>query len=305
MGRQTASAIASLTIMLAMAAGLADAKRIYQYRDANGVLHVTDKPPADPGKVSDFRKTLIRAEEQNIVEMFTSDAGNEHTMTFINKIAGPVGVALEFVDSENVAAEPPLPLTTVLGSFEQRVVARAFPADRYRDSRFGVRYQAAPGDPRARHDDTIAYALPLPSAAKFFLAQGFNGAYTHTGAQSRYAVDLAVDEGTPVLAAREGVVMMVEEDFFGAGTDRAKFATRANHVRILHADGSMGIYAHLQLESAMVSPGQKVQRGQQLGLSGNTGFSTGPHLHFAVQVNRDMELVSVPFRFEGQSIVLE
>ncbi len=299
-----------LSLSLLLFAGLlastpSEAKRLYQYRDANGVLHVTDKPPADASKVTDIKKTLINAEEQNIVEMFTNDVGKEHTMTFLNKTAGPVGIELEFVDSINVASEPPLPLHTVLGGFEQRVVAKAFPADRLQDSRFGLRYRAAPGDPSAQHDDNVRYSVPFAPSAQFVMAQGFNGPFTHTGPQSRYAVDLGVDEGTPVLAAREGMVMMVEEDFFGAGTDKEKFATRANHIRILHSDGSMGVYAHLMLESAAVAPGQKVRRGQKLGLSGNTGFSTGPHLHFAVQVNRGLELVSVPFRFEGDAIVLE
>ena len=292
-------------ICTAFVAGVTEAKRLYQYRDKDGVLHVTDRPPANPAEASELKQTLIRADEQDIVEMFTHDSGNERTLTFVNKIAGPVAVQVEFVDAANVASDPPLPLRTVLGGFEQRLVAKAFPADRYQDSRFGLRYQAAPGDPSARHDDSTSYSVPFAQGTKFVLAQGFNGQFTHTSAQSRYAVDLGVDEGTPVLCAREGKVMMVEEDFFGAGLDKEKFGSRANHVRVLHDDGSMGVYAHLQLESAKVQPGQRVRRGQVIGLSGNTGFSTGPHLHFAVQVNRDMELVSIPFRFDNDAIPLE
>ncbi len=70
-------------------------------------------------------------------------------------------------------------------------------------------------------------------------------------------------------------------------------------MRILHGDGSMAIYAHLALEKARVYPGLKVSSGQLIGFSGNTGFTIGPHLHFAVQINKDMELVSVPFKFTG------
>ena len=61
----------------------------------------------------------------------------------------------------------------------------------------------------------------------------------------------------------------------------------------------MGLYAHLEEGGAMVRVGQHVRTGQQIGLSGNTGFTTGPHLHFAVQVNRGMRLESIPFRMIG------
>jgi murein DD-endopeptidase MepM/ murein hydrolase activator NlpD len=54
----------------------------------------------------------------------------------------------------------------------------------------------------------------------------------------------------------------------------------------------------------LVRPGQRVRRGEVIGRSGDTGFTTGPHLHFAVQVNRGMRLESVPFRMSGPEGVL-
>jgi murein DD-endopeptidase MepM/ murein hydrolase activator NlpD len=93
--------------------------------------------------------------------------------------------------------------------------------------------------------------------------------------------------------------MDVARYFHGAGEDFERDGPRANYVRILHEDGSMGLYAHLDYKGVRVSPGDRVERGERIGRSGNTGYSTGPHLHFAVQVNRDMQLTSVPFEFEG------
>jgi murein DD-endopeptidase MepM/ murein hydrolase activator NlpD len=101
------------------------------------------------------------------------------------------------------------------------------------------------------------------------------------------------------LAARGGVVMQVESDFEKAGLNLEKYGGRANFVRILHDDGTMGLYAHLDLDGVLVRVGQRVHTGQQIGRSGNTGFTTGPHLHFAVQVNRGMRLLSIPFRMSG------
>jgi murein DD-endopeptidase MepM/ murein hydrolase activator NlpD len=107
--------------------------------------------------------------------------------------------------------------------------------------------------------------------------------------------------GTPVHAAREGVVMDQARYFHGAGEDLKRYGQRANFVRILHDDGTMAVYAHLDYEGVRVAAGQRVRRGQLIGKSGNTGFTTGPHLHFVIQKNRSMELVSVPFEFEGDN----
>ena len=129
--------------------------------------------------------------------------------------------------------------------------------------------------------------------------QGLGGGFCHNDPQNRYAVDFAADIGTPVLAAREGIVMQVENDFAKAGLNRERYGGRANFIRILHDDGTMALYAHLREEGALVRVGQRVRAGQQIGLSGNTGFTTGPHLHFVGQVNRGMKLESLPFRMRG------
>ena len=92
--------------------------------------------------------------------------------------------------------------------------------------------------------------------------------------------------------------MDVEEDFNRGGTDWKKFADKANHVRILHDDGTMAVYAHLDLASVSVRPGARIRAGQKIARSGNTGFSTGPHLHFVIQQNTGMKLISVPFKFQ-------
>ena len=78
-------------------------------------------------------------------------------------------------------------------------------------------------------------------------------------------------------------------------------------VRIYHDDGTMTLYAHLNWNSIRVVPGQRIRRREYIADSGNTGFSTGPHLHFVVQTNRDGSIVSVPVEFsdrDGRGIAL-
>ena len=84
-------------------------------------------------------------------------------------------------------------------------------------------------------------------------------------------VDLACAEGTPVLAAQDGVVIAAQRS-----------ASYGNWLRVVHANGAETLYAHLQYLYAR--PGQVVRAGQTLGTAGQTGRATGPHLHFEVLV---------------------
>ena len=143
----------------------------------------------------------------------------------------------------------------------------------------------------------LAVEPPFPAGLTFPISQSFGGGRTHQGVENAYAVDIVMPVGTDVLAARDGVVMDIEDDYKAGGTDLEKFLDKANQVRVLHDDGTMTVYAHMELASVRVRPGARVRSGQPLARSGNTGFSTGPHLHFVIQQNTGMELVSVPFRF--------
>jgi murein DD-endopeptidase MepM/ murein hydrolase activator NlpD len=71
-----------------------------------------------------------------------------------------------------------------------------------------------------------------------------------------------------------------------------------NYVLIRHADGTLGHYCHLQKGGVLVKVGQTVTAGEPIAHSGNTGFSTGPHLHFCVFMTRNgRERVSLPVKF--------
>jgi murein DD-endopeptidase MepM/ murein hydrolase activator NlpD len=123
---------------------------------------------------------------------------------------------------------------------------------------------------------------------------------THTTREALYAVDFAMPEGTPVVAAREGVVIDVEWRHAVGGASRA-LLDKGNYVRVRHADGTIATYAHLAHASVAVEPGELVAEGRILGYSGATGYASGPHLHFGVTVeivSRDsVEEVSVPVTF--------
>ncbi|RCL20530.1 peptidase M23 [Pseudomonas sp. AFG_SD02_1510_Pfu_092] len=147
------------------------------------------------------------------------------------------------------------------------------------------------GDPGKRPQG-YRYAFPW-LGGPFRVTQGPNGRVSHFGPKGRYAMDIAMPEGTTIIAAREGVVVKTENSQSGRGPNPS-----GNFVRILHPDGTMGVYLHLMRGSVVVAEGQRVRQGQVLAKSGNTGNSTGPHLHFVVQRNVGLALESIPYRFD-------
>lgn len=95
-----------------------------------------------------------------------------------------------------------------------------------------------------------------------------------------YAIDFEMPIGTPLIAARAGKVVAVQ-DTFKDGNDRD---LEENFVMVQHVDGTVARYIHLKFGGALVVLGQDVTQGQRIALSGNTGQTGGPHLHFDVQI---------------------
>jgi len=167
------------------------------------------------------------------------------------------------------------------------------PSMRYRRELY---FHAQFGDPRARPDPYV-YALPYPHGLTFAVLQGFHGAFSHRG-NNEFAVDFNCPVATPVVAARPGVVVAVNASAQGSGTSPEFLDDRrANFVIVRHTDGTLGEYMHLSPSGVEVHPGQSVERGQELALSGNTGFSSTPHLHFQVMTAGEDGVTKQSFPF--------
>jgi murein DD-endopeptidase MepM/ murein hydrolase activator NlpD len=119
------------------------------------------------------------------------------------------------------------------------------------------------------------YLMPYPGGASYKLLQGYNGPYGHKG-HAEFAYDFQMPVGSAVIAARGGEVVKVIENH----DDGTRVPGQENVVVIKHSDGSFGRYYHLTKGGSLVSVGDRVAQGDKIALSGNSGASAGPHLHF-------------------------
>lgn len=133
----------------------------------------------------------------------------------------------------------------------------------------------------ATTETSLALRLPYSPGSEYLMSQGFGGAFSHSDDCGYYSLDFIMDEGTSILAAASGRVVRVKEDSNTGGGTR-DFEDDANYVYIDYGNGRYGSYLHLCQNCVDVAVGDDVTQGQVIGRSGNTGFSTEPHLHFAI-----------------------
>ena len=131
-------------------------------------------------------------------------------------------------------------------------------------------------------DDTnYIYSLPFENKKKVFLIQAYDSKMSHKG---EYALDFKVKKQTKICAARDGIVIAARDDSDKGGL-KPENISDGNHISIQHADGSVAHYWHLLKNGVFVAIGDTIKKGQMIGLSGNTGYSAFPHLHFEVVGN--------------------
>lgn len=204
----------------------------------------------------------------------------------------------------NYAAEKTLPFTATVSPNSKIEAFTIHRVEANKDADWSYKYFATWGSLAAKHDDSFVYSLPFASGEAYPVSQGFHGAYSHTGGDS-FAIDFKMDEGTHVHAARGGVVVGVKNDSSKGGPSK-KFEWDANYILIKHSDGTLGHYVHLQKGGARVKVGDVVKKGDWIGMSGNTGHTTGPHLHFAVfRAASGKSRETVPVRFEATGLMAQ
>jgi len=141
--------------------------------------------------------------------------------------------------------------------------------------------------------------LPFPKNRSYKIIQGYNGSHSHNTDYSRYAIDFSLKIGDTVCSAADGYVVGVIKDYKLAGKTK-EWVDYSNYITIYHPQrGVFTQYVHLIKNGSFVKVGDTVTKGQPIGLSGMTGYTTVPHLHFSVlKPDKNEGLVSTDFEFE-------
>ncbi|MDJ0644542.1 MAG: M23 family metallopeptidase [Flavobacteriaceae bacterium] len=145
------------------------------------------------------------------------------------------------------------------------------------------------------HSKNYLYTFPFQKGMSSKIIQSFGGKFSHDEKHSKYAIDFDLKIGDTVTAARPGIVILTKEDSKEHCRTR-KCIGMANKIIVMHDDGTFAQYVHLHYDGALVEVGEHVEVGQAIGISGLTGFTTKPHLHFVVFGPKS---TSVPIYFKG------
>ena len=263
---------------------------IYKYQDQNGKWQFTDKKPKDPGAEIVNYKSMEKAKVQPTFDSFSRNGFNY--LVVENPFYAPIQVQLTSPQVKNGKQ------TRIVGARQKLNLIKTT------DAIAKFRYRWHIGDPKAQPSDQL-YHWPIDTQICARISQGFNGSFSHTSEQSRFAIDIALPVGSAILAAREGTVVAVKDDYHMGGVNEY-FLDKANYVSVIHADGTFAFYGHILLGTAAVKPGDKVSAGTLLAKSGSSGFSSGPHLHFVIQKSKGFAKTSVPFELinnQGQPFI--
>lgn len=199
---------------------------------------------------------------------------------------------------DNAYASGHLPLTVDSKGQSSVGLVTVRPIDLHRSWSYRYQHFWQPGRRGNVVTNAFSYHLPYLNETHRVIQADF-GRFSHqAGSGDEHAIDWAMPIGTSICAARDGTVVALRQDSDVGGAN-PKYRKAQNYVILRHDDDTFAEYCHLKQNGVLVRLGQKVKAGEPIGFSGDTGFRSGPHLHFAVFQTVDGQTRrSLPVRFK-------
>ena len=212
------------------------------------------------------------------IKLFSENNNNVITLYASNNEYCPVSILLDLNLTNMVFTQGKIKTLVIpekTAKYKLGELSIATPGEKYKYS-YSSHYNF--GDITINNYDTsYEYDLPYSKGKRFLLFQGYNGSFSH---QNENALDFTMPEGTEILAARDGIVIKIVDNN-SESCPQQECSKYNNYVMVYHSDGTFANYVHIRFGGSKVKPGDQIKKGELIALSGNTGWSSGPHLHFS------------------------
>lgn len=239
---------------------------------------------------------FITAQSVGTIKYFSEKKDRSYELYAENLELMPMSAVFVFT-LNNMKSSLPNDKTVVIPAQTKRfLIASITPIKLEKAAGYGSSSNYTFGDiTQTNYDKNYIYDLPFESNKSYSIYQGYNGQISH---MNQAALDFDFKVGEKVFAAREGKVVATEERN-NTNCKTKECAKYNNFILIIQPDGTFAEYLHLKQNGSEVNVGDDIKKGQFIGYSGNTGWSTGPHLHFAVFLNRmDGERLFIKTKFK-------
>ncbi len=248
-----------------------------------------------------FLSTTLKAEVD--IRVYTEKIGDNYAVLVDNKEYCPISIRLNFVLKNMTSNVKNDSIVLVPSRSFEHQVAELKPTIKVGEFSYNFNFSYNYGDVTLTYfDSDFIYNLPFEKGKKFKISQGYYGKKTHKGIN---ALDFNMPLKTPIYAARGGTVIEVvthnDKNCFNASCDKFN-----NYLLVYHTDGTFSQYAHISKNGSKVKVGDVIKTGQLICVSGNTGYSSGPHLHFSVYLPliNDPEYIQTYFNTKKQAYTL-
>ena len=228
-------------------------------------------------------QTLLFSQDKSDIQFYNEVVNREVFIYADNKEEMPMSAQFQF-KLENLTCTLPNDEVVVIPPKTRKfLIAKLAPIKANEGNSFSYSNSYNFGDAlQETFDGDYIYSLPFEKGKTQSIFQGYDGKFSH---QNEFALDFDLKIGAPIVAARDGIAVVVINNNTKSCPD-ISCAKYNNKIVIMHSDGTFADYSHLKYQGAMVKKGDHIKKDQLIGYSGSTGFASGPHLHFAVFINR-------------------